>query len=227
MLTWFPGGLIAVVVGVCMFSDAQLNLTPYSVSVRGYRRSDGTYVRSHSRRPPGSVSHDEPYESMRFLSVFVLIAGFGATGIPVYICMKATDWELLPMVSYDSNLPEKPRDIRVPRSTAKARADWFCTRCRLHIRPRDTYYYYFGLSGRYQKRIRFCHTCQGKLMREYHSQMAQVTTYQEAVKKEEGMKRALLIQQYKRYYGHEPSEGTNIPLHRSVDKGVLRHLSCT
>jgi hypothetical protein len=154
---------------------------------------------------------------MRFFSIFVLIAGLGATGIPVYRCKKLTDWELLPIVRYGSDLPEKTRDIRVPRSTAKARADWRCTKCRKQIRPGDTYYYYFGLSGPYQKRIRFCHTCQGKLMSEYHSQMAQATTYQEAVKKEEYIKRALLIQQYKRYYGHEPSEGTDIPLHRTAD----------
>ncbi len=41
----------------------QSHLTPYSVSVSGYTRGDGTYVRGYNRRPPGSVSHDLPYQN--------------------------------------------------------------------------------------------------------------------------------------------------------------------
>lgn len=46
-------------------SDITFNkslLTPYSVSVSGYTRDDGTVVGPYKRRPPGSVLHDEPYE---------------------------------------------------------------------------------------------------------------------------------------------------------------------
>lgn len=37
-------------------------LTPYSVSVSGYVRNDGTIVQSYKRRPPGSVINDKPFE---------------------------------------------------------------------------------------------------------------------------------------------------------------------
>ena len=42
--------------------EAKANLTPYSVHVEGYYRSDGTFVHPHNRRPPGSVDHDLPFE---------------------------------------------------------------------------------------------------------------------------------------------------------------------
>ncbi|MDC3285764.1 hypothetical protein OAU94_04925 [Flavobacteriaceae bacterium] len=45
--------------------EARKQLTPYSVNVRGYHKKNGTYVRPHSRRPPGSVAHDAPYKSKR------------------------------------------------------------------------------------------------------------------------------------------------------------------
>jgi hypothetical protein len=37
-------------------------LTPNSVTVRGYNRSDGSYVSSYTRRPPGAVYKDKPIE---------------------------------------------------------------------------------------------------------------------------------------------------------------------
>ena len=216
MLTWFPGGLVVGVVGVCMFSHAQSNLTPYSVSVRGYYRSDGTYVRPHRRRPPGSVAHDAPYGIMRLFSVPIFVAGLAATGIPIYRSKRLTDWELLPIVRYKSSLPNRPVDVRVPRDTAKARADWYCAWCSKHIRPRDTYYYYLAQGGRYSERVRFCQTCQVKLIHEHHEQTSRMAAYQQAVKKEKAMKRNLLIPQYKRYYGFEPLEGVDVPLCRAV-----------
>jgi hypothetical protein len=61
MFTWFPAGLLGSIVGIFIFLYAQSNLTPYSVHVSGYYRSNGTYVNPYTRRPPGSVNHDEPY----------------------------------------------------------------------------------------------------------------------------------------------------------------------
>ena len=69
------------------YIDAGSHLTPYSVSVRGYYRNDGTYVRSHYRRPPGSVAHDRPYERKRsnmvILFLFIVIIGSGS--VVVYV----------------------------------------------------------------------------------------------------------------------------------------------
>lgn len=56
------------------YIEAGTHLTPYSVSVSGYYRKDGTYIRPYNRRPPGGVNHDAPYENLRFWmgSLFVL-----------------------------------------------------------------------------------------------------------------------------------------------------------
>ena len=37
------------------YLSANSKLTPYSVKVKGYYRSDGTKVESYKRRPPGSA----------------------------------------------------------------------------------------------------------------------------------------------------------------------------
>ena len=64
--------------------EAGKRLTPYSVSVKGYYRNDGTYVRPHSRRPPSSVAHDAPYQSKRSRLFWgmtgLIILSLGSTG---------------------------------------------------------------------------------------------------------------------------------------------------
>lgn len=49
------------------YIDAKSHLTPYSINVSGYHRQDGTYVRPHKRRPPGSVKKDAPWKEKMFL----------------------------------------------------------------------------------------------------------------------------------------------------------------
>lgn len=64
--------------------EAGEHLTPYSVSVGGYYRKDGTYVRPHSRRPPGSVAHDAPYQAKRSRLFWgmtgLILLSLGSTG---------------------------------------------------------------------------------------------------------------------------------------------------
>jgi|GEM_PF-5428422 len=55
-----------------LYLDAGEHLTPYSVSVSGYYRSDGTHVNSYSRRPPGGAKHDAPYETVRSITFFFM-----------------------------------------------------------------------------------------------------------------------------------------------------------
>jgi hypothetical protein len=86
----FAKSLIWIILPLCIYGsisscssyiEAGTHLTPYSVSVRGYYRNDGTYVRAYSRRPPGSVSHDAPYEDksslMGFLFALCIVVGTG------------------------------------------------------------------------------------------------------------------------------------------------------
>ena len=64
--------LIILSFGGCRY--AANNITPHSVDVSGYTRSDGMDISSHHRRPPGSTSRDAPYETLAFLS-FLIFAG--------------------------------------------------------------------------------------------------------------------------------------------------------
>ena len=54
-------GLAIFLPSLRAYLEAGRHLTPASVSVSGYFRRDGTYVRPYYRRPPGGVAHDAPY----------------------------------------------------------------------------------------------------------------------------------------------------------------------
>src|SRR5947207_7687444 len=65
--------------------EAGRHLTPASVSVSGYYRRDGTYVRPYHRRPPGGVAHDSPYERKRSLCGFGMFAGGAVCLVPLLL----------------------------------------------------------------------------------------------------------------------------------------------
>jgi hypothetical protein len=84
--------LVSLALGLTIFSlslaahqEAGLHLTPASVSVRGYYRRDGTYVRPYHRRPPGGARHDAPYEARRELSRFGMLLGVGIALAPLLL----------------------------------------------------------------------------------------------------------------------------------------------
>lgn len=76
-------GIVVFLTSLFFYIDAGQYLTPASVSVRGYYRQDGTYVMPYTRRPPGGVQHDAPYENTRS---FTLLLMFGSgVGTVLYI----------------------------------------------------------------------------------------------------------------------------------------------
>lgn len=84
--------ILLIVVGIALFAfslstciEAGRHLTPYSVSVSGYYRRDGTYVRPYKRRPPGGVPYDAPFESKRTLCFFLMVVGTGLGAVPAYL----------------------------------------------------------------------------------------------------------------------------------------------
>jgi hypothetical protein len=105
------------------FIDAGQNLTPYSVHVRGYNRSDGTYVSSYQRRPPGGVAHDEPYESTRALCTIIIILSSSIGVFSIYLFVKDKDVEIIgnlrkeiyskikEELNFQINLPDKPENL--------------------------------------------------------------------------------------------------------------------
>ena len=96
---YFFKSFVWLILPLCLFGsvkscseyrEAGQQLTPYSVDVQGYSRSDRTYVRPHSRRPPGGVAHDAPYKRKRFyMSILFVVSCLGGVGsILVYTFMS-------------------------------------------------------------------------------------------------------------------------------------------
>jgi hypothetical protein len=87
--------LVLVVLGALIFwkslsayQEAKTHLTPASVSVSGYTRRDGTYVRPYIRRPPGGAIHDRPYEDAMFLYSVLMLVGGGLIILPVGMILR-------------------------------------------------------------------------------------------------------------------------------------------
>ncbi len=94
-LILFPLSIFILFISVSIYIKAGQHLTPYSVKVRGYHRSDGTYVRPHTRRPTGGAIHDAPYESKRSSSVIFILIGSGMLCYSIYSFAKLNKKELL------------------------------------------------------------------------------------------------------------------------------------
>lgn len=62
---------VALWTGSCAgFVAARNAITPATINVSGHYRSDGTWVRPHKRRPPGSRERDYPYELAAWVAAF-------------------------------------------------------------------------------------------------------------------------------------------------------------
>jgi len=87
--TSFYKSLVWLILPICIlgnikscstYIEAGEHLTPYSVSVRGYYRRDGTYINPYKRRPPGGAAHDVPYENTRtYMALLFFVCLIGDT----------------------------------------------------------------------------------------------------------------------------------------------------
>src|SRR6185437_11964877 len=85
------------------YIEAGKYFTPYSVSVRGYYRRDGTYINPYNRRPPGGARHDVPYENTRTkmaLLFFVCLIG-DMISIAVFVNKSTSEIERLQKIEKD------------------------------------------------------------------------------------------------------------------------------
>lgn len=210
ILSELPLGALIFTLGVGIFAVAESGLTPYSVSVSGYVRQDGTEVGSYSRRPPGSRQHDEPIEYARILG-FALIAwgGFRIARVLYRFGFKP-DYELLPPLDKDaiaraiqgSGLPERPPTVRVPNRIANARKVWLCSRCQQPI-ERGARYWYYEAARYHATRYRFCSRCRGALISERTANRLLEEAYQRAYPSYVTALRREKRTQFKTVYGHD------------------------
>lgn len=205
-LCWLPLSLSALSIGLLLVLYANENITTKSVSVSGYHRSDGTYVGSYSRRPPGSVQHDRPYENIKLLGIVIVGVGGFTAARSVYKFLLPSPFELLPSIS-SNELVEVPRDVRVPTLRAQARKDWYCESCRAHIGCGSEYWYY---KNTYSSRSRICTLCKEALKRSKADLPSARLRYANEL-------RIIRLKQFSEYYGCCPEEIGIItePVHRN------------
>jgi hypothetical protein len=80
--------ILVFITSLFFYIEAGAHLTPASVSVQGYYRQDGTYVRPYNRRPPGGVQHDAPYETTRSVTGLLMFGSGIGTVISVVSIYK-------------------------------------------------------------------------------------------------------------------------------------------
>jgi hypothetical protein len=174
----WPGAAISaliVLLALATWGWASGNITPSSVSVRGYYRSDGTYVRSHSRRPPGSRSHDAPYETVSLISLVVAIVGTVGAIRPTLRTIRALPEELLPP---RSGVTDRLIPPDVPSREAISKKPWQCVRCQSSFRARTKYHFHeVRTRDGYRDRRKYCDSCSRMLFEEAPTRRATYRAY--------------------------------------------------
>jgi len=146
-----------------VFSSAR-HLTPYSVSVSGYTRSDGTYVRGYNRRPPGGARHDSPYEIVIKFSVIggIILSIYGYDLIKKFHNMDVIS-EFKKEIKYNDDYPQKNfYFLDIPMKSSVPKKNWKCQLCHESIQAGSQYFYY--AKERSSIRSRFCANCVKKMI---------------------------------------------------------------
>ena len=162
-LILLPLAGVSIFFGLAIASESREHLSPFSVSVRGYYRQDGTYIRPHSRRPPGGASHDAPYEGKVGQGEWLTIIGSVAGIVGLWRLFITEPVDLLPRVRLHGKLV---RSVNVPLQSACARKSWGCQRCPKEIHPGEVYFYWTES----RDRKRYCASCYGEL-KSQHSEL--------------------------------------------------------
>jgi hypothetical protein len=136
-----------LLVATVVFLFAQAGLTPFSVFVSGYTRADGTQVSSYSRRPPGSVPHDQPYQLLNVVGLVGIVVGVFFAGRPIWHFFSAPPETLIPMPKGAPASPSPPTPVQSPDRSARARKNWKCLGCSIAI-ARGELYRYVGRDSR-------------------------------------------------------------------------------
>jgi len=160
---WFFGTGAGLMLGgytTCHY--AQTQITPRSVSVSGYTRANGTYVAPYSRRPPGAVRHDAPYELLSVLGGLVFVGGLTVSAYIVYILLTRSLVDLIPPNHEEIALGPPPQVEGLPTNSAVSNRDYYsCCICSASIPIGDIYW--FAGRARSPSVKRHCAACKEKL----------------------------------------------------------------
>lgn len=216
LFTKIPITFLAFVFSILLFLYAGDNITPSSVSVKGYYRSDGTYVSSYNRRPPGSVDKDAPYVALRWISFLAIISLSFLIFFQIKHILKLPE-ELIPPLPIFIPQPENLLPIPdIPNKKSKSKKIWFCKECNAIIDTSSYYWYYKKLiNGYYSDRIRFCELCKIELEKEKRDNQQRNIVLQQKIEEYESKINELKINYFIRKFGEQPS---NVDLIRVINK---------
>ena len=160
-----PLSFVLILISLALLVLLRLDITPYSVFVSGYTRSDGTRVSSYYRRPPGSVPHDRPFEVLQWASLAGGISSVVWFVVIIRRLKKADHRRLFSLsVKYSCSYPQPPPKVSMPRRGAVARKSWYCSRCHSIIESGSKYYY---MSKNATYRDHFCDNCRRQFLKEH------------------------------------------------------------
>ena len=197
IFTRIPLCILLIIFCFLLFLYSNGNLTPFSISVSSYYRTDWTFVNSYNRRPPGSVKHDNPFLILSILSIIGIFIGFI---LIIYIIIKyirSTDYDLLPELYYSSKLPNKPNNVNMPNHHEKVIRKCRCSICNEYIYDK---YWYFWSQKRYYNKSHICTSCRDMLIskkKEYKRLLKEYSKELNVILEERRLKFAL---HYERYY---------------------------
>ena len=129
-------GISLIVGGFLLWMFGCAGVTPASVFVSGYSRSNGTYVHSYSRRHADSVTHDAPFETAELLGFLSACAGIYS------LITKRGPQTTSPTHYVDVRSPRKPAEEEIelfpmPTIQGTADSDWRCDSCSRPFGRRD------------------------------------------------------------------------------------------
>lgn len=195
----FALATIGVVVFTAVFLFARSGITPASVSVRGYTRSDGTYVNSYSRRPPGAVAHDAPFEAVTFVTFVADAASFIWL---IALCRRIGRLDhvriFVGKIRWVDPYPKMPTPVILPTLSARARKTWQCSKCGAFIRHGDEYYYTKDQRG--VGRDHTCRACRAAIEKEYPAYIERKTHYDMEMIRVRESRVLQLTQEYQRKF---------------------------
>jgi hypothetical protein len=203
-----PSGLVLILAALLAIFFAQDNLTPASVFVRAYTRSDGTRVSSYYRRPPGSVPHDQPYEVLRFAGIVALALGGYIAGKPLWRFFRWCPEALLPALGDAPAPPSPPAKVANPIHSARARRTWWCSACDATIEKGATYRYAEAVRTS-AVRQRYCEWCGAGLVAEHKLERQRQREYAVVLARYGAVIDWLKRKQYLAVYGCEPETRPN------------------
>jgi hypothetical protein len=155
-------GIFLLVCGFLLWVFGFAGVTPSSVNVSGYYRSDGTYAQSYSRRPPGSVAHDDPFEAAEWFGFFSFCGG-----VYILVAKKRPNGPLIPYVSSPRKITQSTTEIElapVPNYRGISDTNWRCEGCSRPFEAGTSYWYNIVFVQGEADISRYCIACRDKLI---------------------------------------------------------------